>query len=277
MENFDHLENDEKLKAENEFMKMKLMLEKDASFAVNNGTDLPAEIENEFLRNVIEFERQFEKHKTIKVFDKIGRPSHFKPAAEIPDQEIDQAWDELSDYLCENAISLDVCSPNISKRELYRFTLEELFDYEMDDMNIPGMMNGFIYDEFHPDPVYDNTRAAVNDCIAGILRHDPLEWTYQFSEEKLRLNEHSPISVNELKTRVNTFKKAYDNLEIDAIEVDKCIVDADVSIVTGRYNLKVTIDASTELLSGNWTVIFQLWEESNDWSITEIEINGINF
>lgn len=277
MEDFDHLEGDEKLRAENEFMKMKLMLEKDASFAVSNNDELPAETENEFLKNVIEFEKQFEEHKTIKVFDKIGRPTHFKPADEIPDEEIDKAWDNLSDHLDKYGISLDACSPNISKRELYRFTLEELFAYEMDDMNIPGMMHGFIYDEFHPDPVYDNTRAATDDCINYILQQEPLEWTHHFSDEKLRLNEHYPISIDELKNIVNRFKTAYDNLEINEIAADNCIIDEKLSTVAGTYAVTAAIDTDIQLLSGNWKVIFLLDEESGYWYITAIEIKGINF
>jgi hypothetical protein len=277
MEDFNHLEGDEKLKAENEFMKMKLMLEKDASFGTGGEGVLPAETENEFLRNIIEFEKQFEEHKTIKVFDKIGRPAHFKPAAEIPDEEIDKAWDDLSDYLDKYGISLGACSPNISKRELYRFTLEELFDYEMDDMNIPGMMQGFIYDEFHPDPVYDNTRAATDDCIKYILRQEPLEWTHHFSDDGLRLNGHYPLSIDELKNIVNRFKEAYNSLEINELEAGNCIIDDKLSTVTGTYAVTATIDTDKHLLSGNWKVIFHLDDESHYWYITTIEINGINF
>jgi hypothetical protein len=277
MEDFDYLEGDEKLKAENEFMKMKLMLENDASFGTSGEGVLPAETENEFLRNIIEFEKQFEEHKTIKVFDKIGRPAHFKPAAEIPDKEIDKAWDDLSDHLDKYGISLDVCSPNISKRELYRFTLEELFAYEMDDMNIPGMMHGFIYDEFHPDPLYDNTRIATDDCINYILQEEPLQWTHHFSDDGLRLNGHYPLSIDELKNIVNRFKEAYKSLEINEIEAGNCIIDDKLCIVTGTYVVTATIDTDEHLLSGTWKVVFLLDEESGYWYITTIEINGINF
>ena len=169
-ENSEHSE-EENLQNENEFLKMKLMLEQGAQFS-NMQTDgkLPTEIENQFLKNIIEFEKQFEEHKTIKVFDRIERPAHFKPVNEIPDDEIDNAWDELDEYLHKYGIELSVCSPNISKRELYRFTTEELFNHEMDDMNVPGMMSCFTYDEFYPDYIYDNTNIALHDCIECILK-----------------------------------------------------------------------------------------------------------
>ena len=44
-----NLNEEQKLKAENEFLKMKLMLERGASFGTDNDTALPAGVENEFL------------------------------------------------------------------------------------------------------------------------------------------------------------------------------------------------------------------------------------
>src|ERR1035437_843918 len=121
-EDFNHLSDEEKLKAE-----------------------------NEFLNYIMAYEKQAVERKMIKIFDKIERPNHFKPVNEIPEDEIENAWNNLDEYLRKYSIELSVCSPNISDRELYRFTTEELFNHEMDDMNLPGMMSCFTYDEFYPD------------------------------------------------------------------------------------------------------------------------------
>ncbi len=99
---------------------------------------LPADIENQFLRNIMEYEKQAAERKMMKVFDKIERPSHFKPVNEIPDDEIENAWHNLDEYLKKYGIDLSICSPNISDRELYRFTTEELFNHEMNATNVPG-------------------------------------------------------------------------------------------------------------------------------------------
>src|SRR5262245_37630724 len=89
---------------------------------------LPPEIENQFLENVIAFEEQYQnKPKLQTVFKKIGKPGGFKPVVEIPDKQIEQEWNELYHYLLEHGIDLQVCSPNIGPRELYRFATEELF------------------------------------------------------------------------------------------------------------------------------------------------------
>ena len=277
-EEFNHLNEEEKLKAENEFLKMKLMLEKGASFgSMETESELPPQIENQFLNYIAEFEKQSENHRSIRLFDKIEKPAHFKPVAEIQDEEMDAAWKELSGYLNKYQISLDVCSPNISTRELYRFTTEELFKHEMDDMNIPGMMHGFIYDEFHPDPVYDNTKIATEDCINYILEKRPIEWTHHFRNENLRLNQHFPLTIDQFKNIVNQFKLAYDELEINEIAGPHCVVNEKDSLVSGTYKITATVAKETITLSGQWKVLFEWDEELGYWYITEVNIEGIAF
>ena len=277
-EEFDHLNEEEKLKAENEFLKMKLMLEKGASFSsMEAESELSPQIENQFLNYIAEFEKQSQNQKYITVFDKIEKPTHFKPVAEIPDGEIGTAWKQLSEYLNKYQISLDVCSPNISTGELYRFTTEELFKHKMDDMNIPGMMHGFIYDEFHPDPVYDNTKAATEDCINYILEKRPIEWTHHFRKENLRLNQHFLLTIDQFKDIVNQFKLAYDDLEINEIASSHCVVDDKDSLVSGTYKVTATVVKETIILSGQWKVIFELDKELGYWNIAEVNIEGIAF
>src|SRR5204862_7356956 len=113
-----------------------------------------------------------------------------------------------SGYLNEHGVELSACSPKVTARKLYRFALEELFQCEIDDVNIPGMMRGFIYDEFYPDHEYDNTKAAKDDCVEPIFSKEPFERTYQFSDQ-LRLNNHFPMTRQEFKYLINRFHDAY--------------------------------------------------------------------
>ena len=99
-EKFESSDEEGNLKNENEFLKMKLMLEQGAQFGSMTGDGgLPADIENQFLKNIMAFEKQAAEKKMIKVFDKIERPSHFKPVNEIPDDAIENAWSNLDEYL----------------------------------------------------------------------------------------------------------------------------------------------------------------------------------
>ncbi|HEY6975156.1 MAG TPA: hypothetical protein VH396_02635 [Chitinophagaceae bacterium] len=278
MEEFKHLDEEDKLKAENDFLKMKIMLEHGADFhKADNENNLTPEIENEFLRNIIEFEKQFEAHKTITVFEKIGKPQHFKPHNEIPDKEIDDAWRKLADYMAQYGVDLSVCSPKVTTRELYRFATEELFKHATEDINIPGMMSGFIYDEFYPDHEYDNTRAAVDDCIKRIFEKEPLEWMHHFKDENIRLNNHYPLSKEELQIIVNRFKDSYDEIELINSPDTSCEIADKLCNVKGSYSANGKIANETILLKGNWLVQFELNEEYGYWYIVNVQIEGIKF
>lgn len=274
---FSDLEEQERLKAENEYLKMKLMLEKGAKFGGDDELEIDPQIENQFLKNVIEFEKQFDEHKTIKIFDKIGKPTQFRPVAEVPDAEIDKAWQDLYDHLYKYSIELSVCSPNISARELYRFATEELFELQMDDISVPGMIHGFIYDEFHPDPVYDNTRTAMEECISYIMEKEHLKWTHNFNKDKLRLNEHFPLTREELKLLINRFKDAYDDIQLTELGNKSCIIENDKCQVTGDYKMITRNGTEKCEFAGSWEVSFNLEKEFGYWHITEIRIEGISF
>ncbi|HRP54839.1 hypothetical protein [Agriterribacter sp.] len=278
MNEFDNLNDEERLKAENEFLKMKLMLENGARFEKSeDDAALSPQVENEFLNYIQAFERQSQNPRYIKVFDKIGRPSHFKPVSEIPDDKIKAAWETLQEYLNRYRINLDVCSPNISVRELYRFTTEELFEQEMGDMDIPGMTHGFIYDEFYPDHQYDNTRYAVEDCIAYILKKIPFDYMPCFRKEDLRLNDHYPLSEDAFKLLVNRFKEAYDTMEDIEVSDGLCTINDKACVVKGSYALTATVQNDAVNLNGDWEVYFELDEQSGYWYIWNVQIDGIHF
>jgi hypothetical protein len=272
-------EGDENVKLENEFLKMKLMLEQGAQFGSANGnnSDLPAEIENQFLHNIIEFEKQYAEQKRIKLFDKIGRPGQFKPVKKIPANEMDNAWDELNEYLHKFDIDLTVCSPHVSCKELYRFVVEELFKYEMDDMSMPGMMHCFTYDDFHPDYEYENTNAAIDDCIKIMLSKRPMEWMSHFRNEDIRLNKHFPITEEEFKKIVNRFKVSYEEIELKEITNINCSISGSNCKVRGGYELTAKTTTETIPLKGTWMVEFKFFKDMGYWYIINVQVTGINF
>lgn len=274
---FDHLDGEDRVKAENEFTKMKLMLEKGAEFHRTSDQEVDPYVEKEMLNCIVEFERQVENPKFIRIFDKLHKPVHFKPVDQIPDETIEQAWQKLSAYMDRFDINLDVCSPNISFRELYRFATEELFQIQINDIHIPGMKCMFIYDEFYPDPVYDNSRTAIDDCIRYILNKNPMEGMHNFRNDGLVLNEHTGISNDQFKIRVNQYKLAYDDMDIREIKVSQCQIDEDRCTVTGNYLIIFYLGNEALDRKGNWQVDLELDKEKEYWKITRVKIDGIAF
>lgn len=270
------LNDEQNLKNENEFLKMKLMLEQGAEFGtIKSDSELPASAENDFLNYIMTYEKQAAERKMIKVFDRIERPTHFKPVAEIQDNEIDTAWNELDTYLKKYHIDLAVCSPNISNRELYRFATEELFNYEMNDIFIPGGMTCFTYDEFYPDYIYDNTRTALDDCIQCILKKQSFNWMPMLKAENLRINNHYPLSEKEYINIINRFKEAYEDIKPNDLTAIDCVIDDTNCQVKGTYDVTLVLPLEETNVKGNWLVEFT-WREGY-WEIINVQIEGINF
>jgi len=276
--NFESSDEEENLKNENEFLKMKLMLEQGAQFGTMQAdSELPAGIENEFLNYIMAYEKQAVERKMIKIFDKIERPNHFKPVNEIPEDEIENAWNNLDEYLRKYSIELSVCSPNISDRELYRFTTEELFNHEMNDMNVPGMMSCFTYDEFYPDYKYDNTRHAVEDCIEVILKKKHFDWMPLLKKENLRINDHYPVSEKEYINLINRFKDAYEDIQLQEMNDPVCTIEGNSCYVKGNYDVTLTFSSEEIFINGEWMVEYEFDEDFGFWEIANVQVEGINF
>lgn len=276
MDNNKNLPEEEKLKAENDFLKMKIMLEHGADFYTpdKENTELNPEMENEFLNNIIEFEKQFQLRKTVSVYNKIDKPQQFKPVREITDDDIEEEWNMLLEYMQQYGVDLSANSPKVTARELYRFTTEELFKYETDDINIPGMMSGFIYDEFYPDYEYDNTRYAIDDCIEPILNKKPLEFTPWYAKENIQLNTHIGLTDEELKGIVNKFKTKFDDIELKKTGNVSCDLQKENCTITGTHETVLIFDNMPVTVNGNWLVEF-IWDDGF-WIIVKVQIEGID-
>ncbi len=270
------LSNQEKLKAENDFLKMKLMLENGAEFSFTNmDSGIPPEIENAFLRNIEAFERESANLKYTTVFERIQQPGFFRPAAEIPETEMDYAWDELSGYLDQFAIRLDVCSPNISNRELYRFTTEELFKQEIEDMNIPGMQTVFIYDEFHPDPVYDNSRMVQEELLHDIFSKRELFFEIHYARNGFVFNDQRYEDWPEYFQKIDRFKSLFDDIQLTGSKIETCIVNENECQVKGRYGA-VAVQEKTEVIYEGDVEVQLVLNEFGYWDFLNIRIGGFD-
>lgn len=135
---------------------------------VNKVEELDPELESIYLSQVEEFERQWKGRKLTTVLEFLGKPE-VKPVDGLRPEEMQRELERIYGIMAEHSMHLDTIN-KIPIEELYAFVSGPFMQEEMNDMRIPGMMHGFIYEEFFPEkyPV-DDTPSDSN------LEYDPAE------------------------------------------------------------------------------------------------------
>ena len=201
----DNFSNDpeENLRIENELLQLKLKAELGGEF-VSTKT-LSPDLENTFLKNVLEFEHAFANTKQVKIFDFLGRPS-FKKSSELADHEIEKALENVCALLEEKNIEADF-SGDYDSRLKYAFITGELFEHETDDIQIPGMITHFMYEEFHPNHKMDIEARSI-DFITGWLNQKIDEDNWELADTFLLAGEMT-LPKKELITKIKRVFDAY--------------------------------------------------------------------
>ena len=164
---------EENLRLENEFLKMKMMAESGGIFGGNEGSDLPPEIENQWLKNVMEFEKAYANAKPKKIVELLGNPC-FNNEKDMDDGKFKAEFTRLQKLLKDHNVNVDFIGPQ-TDRVKYHFITGELFEHETDFIPVKGMTTNFIYEEFHPDhksEITELTEEFLNDFLERKLSID---------------------------------------------------------------------------------------------------------
>lgn len=231
-------DDEPKLSLEEEiaFKKMKIALEHDGVFSEKIDPNLPAEIENQFLDYVINFEEQFKNAKQISVYEKIGKPE-FKLAEILNDEEIKIELNRIEALLHSKNIGLDViCDYENEERLIYKFITEELFSHEIDDISILEMNTHFIYEEFHPNNEYD-------------IEHACLDFIKMFLNKKSSFYEdyHSKDALNH--EALNNFRSLFKKFKIKFYEFGSIVIQDDYAKATFSIDFWAKISGTDKKVS----------------------------
>jgi hypothetical protein len=143
---------DEQMHIENEILKLKMNAQFGGSFIGDDQQDLPPEILNQFLQNVIAFEQNAAdaKGKSISVFERIGKPT-FRLSTELSSTEIFCELARANQLLNDHNMTLDICDGPYPDELIYTFITQELFLQEVNEVHGLGGVWHFIYEEFYPN------------------------------------------------------------------------------------------------------------------------------
>jgi hypothetical protein len=142
---------DENKRMENELLQLKLKAELGVEAHISANT--PPSIENIFLKNMLAFEAGLAEANEIRIYELIGSPE-FENETKLPDSSLEKALEILMDLLNQKQIALDFLG-FYDYRTKYKFITEELFEEKVMNVQLPGMIMHFIYEEFHPNHKLD--------------------------------------------------------------------------------------------------------------------------
>lgn len=262
----------EDLRKENELKKLKLSAEYGAAFSGDSDL-LPPEIENQWLKNIEEFEEEYQKRKTTNVLERLGNPNVL-PVDLIPAEALNKELNKLMDSLKAHGIALDtICK--VDDKELYRFITEELFQEEMDDIAIEGYTHYFIYEEFHPNDQYD-IEHSIDDFFKTLLGKDFFDHPGMHIADKCKDKTGKIISKKDYLQKLVDFNKAFDRFEYDKVD------DIKIEISNNKSQAKVTFNICFNGFSNKQKLGFEgnaiLHLEKNEfefWVINQIKMPGL--
>jgi hypothetical protein len=260
---------EEKLQADSDLLKIKLEMEFGMQ-AMGGSPNMDDKMQNDFLNYVYNFEKESAKKKSITVFEKIGKPI-FKKAESITNDELNNELQRILSLLETNGIALDtVCK--YPDHQIYKFITEELFTQETDDINIPGKVNHFIYEEFHPNNEYDITQNA-KDFIHFLINK---KWK-EYHESTLA----TTVEYNGIKYAkdlfvniIDTFQEAEGKLRLVNWEARKVLYDLEKKTAELEGKIKYKSVATKQIYEGN--VRLSLALENDIWCVSKVVLPGFS-
>jgi hypothetical protein len=224
------------IEQENEFKKIKFSIEHGGSLFGKSNSNLPPEIEGEFLDYISNFEKAYKDVKQIAVFDKIGKPD-YTPEANLSDDEITTELERIETILGNHNIGLDVlCDYENEERLIYKFLTEELFLQVIDDMNVSGMNAVFIYEEFHPNHKYD-------------LERDTIDFLKMFLDKDSRFYEKNQSENTQNNQELNNFRSLFQEFQMTFFDLKDITPDEENATVKFDIEFWGKMDNSNSKIS----------------------------
>ena len=256
-------------RTENELKKIKLSLEYGMDFSQSFASpDLPQETESQFLDYIQQWEYQNANRRMTTIFDRLGKPV-FRPVGEMLDDEIDLALSKAIELLHNNSIRIDTLC-KVGNREMYRFITEELFNVEIADIRIDGMMHCFTYEEFHPNHPYD-IKNRCTEFIRHITDKEGDKTLIPWGLADQIIYRGQVYSKEELNSNIIKFHSLLNSLELNEhkyISVTLNETDNEATVIMFVDSSCIIKDQSMDF-SGNYN--FHLKCEYGWWTIDQFD------
>lgn len=264
------LSRTESLHMENQLMK--IQIEDILGGQIMNGSDIeiPTEIENIFLKNIIEFEKIAKESKKITVFELLGKPK-FKAIESLTPIQLKAELNKVLLLLNKKFVQLDFLG-EYSIEIMYNFITNELIHVETQSLNFPGMILHFIYEDFHPN-IELEVIAKAKQFLHSIVAPEENELILSgVCENEIKLN-NEVITIKELLKKIKLFQLINDIDSFRNFKKSKFILNS----TKNKIKLQGSIDKSEEGIKTKKKIPITFYLEKNDnWIIKGVDFDLLN-
>ncbi len=268
----------ENLSIENELLRIKLKAQYGDAFHMESNADLPPEIENQFLKNMMAFEEANENAEYTTLYKKMGKPA-YKAAEELSADEISIQLKRITAIMQEHNIGLDICDGPYPDEVIYKFITTELFAHEIELTPVFGMGWNFIYEEFYPNnkvEIEKNTHAFFKHWVSRDFGEFSTELGYHFITA-----EGMQLSREELMKKFKAFFESFDRFANDAYTIQMIDFTAQengeaMGFSEGMYKYDAIMD-NGEVLHFEDAYKLYMQRVDNFWSIIYFIMPGFKW
>lgn len=256
---------EEDVQNENEFLKMSLMAEFGGEFM--DGSELPAEVENRFLKEIQKFHRLQSKAPVAKIYDLLGRPE-YDHANDLSDTAIKKQIHILQDALAKKQIIVVTLS-KVNDREFYRFIIEEVFKIEAMVFQSSNFTMNIIYEDYYPSEEASAKISCLGACNV-IFNYGMSAFPYMFSEE-MKNNLGLSIDIEDLVEAIEKFQAQFNQMELLDSGVMNINIHENIAKATVWVEYKTQTEKGKRFKKQNTTVDLRLEKMSdNQWLVTQV-------
>ncbi len=258
-------ENDENdlpklsLEQENAFKKMKMSLESNAVFPENFSKMLPPEVEGAFLDSILKFEKMYRESEKTTIFKKLGSPK-IKNSDQFSDELIGNELKKLVNRLRRKGIGFRA-QYDYDARLIYDFIINELFNKEVDDLQMEGMILHFSYEDFHPNHI-----EILKDLTTGFLA------MFLDKESKHYRKKYSKDAKNH--KQINAFRACFEKFELVELEATSVDFNSDETRAKVHFSIffkgKVVGTGLTIEYDGSGSITFK--KKETQWKLRTVEL-----
>lgn len=234
----------DELASENEFLKLKMMAEFGGNF-VGRGDKIPVELENQFLKQIIQYHKLHNQSETVTIYQYLGEPE-YNHVHDLSDKQVKKDLRILLKLLHKHGIKLDVLAKTPA-REVYRFITEEFFKQPINNVKMKGWVSQFVYEDFYPNAEYD-IKNAVHHLLTALF--DKQGMLYEdFVSEDLKDSLGLTTDIEELQHKKESFHERYNDL----ILVDYDFIEVGINEKQGTAHLLIDVTFKTQKEKGKRT------------------------